>query len=643
MRLKALVILIMLVLLCNLSFAYNIFSPESPPGVAPGQVCLISGGTGCNMSGPIYMNNNNIYDGVFINATWVGIIYINATQVLNEYWVNESGDIMTGDLNMNNNDIQNVGEFTNFFDTMCPGNQYIYDINDNGSFSCGTPIDTWWPLGGSFLYNCSGSLCFDESKLNDTIDARDTDTWWPIAGYLINDSGNLNVNESMLNKTISGVINFSEHWVDEEGDTMSGDLNMSFHNISEVATIRADYYGSNSPIRFVDENGTVIAQMSTTNYTGWGSEYGDIVARTITVDRLIIRGLLNYSNTEPPDVWDADEIYINEFNFTFYFNESMLNNTIDTKIVEFNFSRWPLGDDYLVNCSGSLCMNESKLNATIETVSNETDPYFHYYFIYNQSTGYLELWVNNTKQQEWGNSTNVYGKATFYGNSFFQNMTGNDLLIDANVRVAYNINVSGWYYGNGSRLEGVCLTNGSGCGPNQTDTRIKSTPPYLYDNSTHIFFNESRLNITIQGNLNDTDTHIQGDGVYLYDNYTTMFLNESKLNNTITSLADVKAYEYNFTVVVSGGTGSAVSGQTFNYLITQVTVYPPTTPISYHFELNETTSGDIIDRDRKAHTGVWDIYKQHSLNDSVTATITNSNQDGNFTVRIKYIDNVIQV
>jgi hypothetical protein len=99
----------------------------------------------------------------------------------------------------------------------------------------------------------------------------------------------------------------------------------------------------------------------------------------------------------------------------------------------------------------------------------------------------------------------------------------------------------------------------------------------------------------------------------------------------------------NLSVTVSGGTGTATSVNTINYLITQIIVTPPSTPARYRFEMNETTSGLPIDRNRRRHLNTWNIYKTHSLNDTVTARIFNANVDGTYTVTIKYIDNVIQV
>jgi hypothetical protein len=109
---------------------------------------------------------------------------------------------------------------------------------------------------------------------------------------------------------------------------MTGNLNMEYHNISDVDTIRARFYGAASPILFVDENGTVVAQIKTTDYPDYGDDFGDLIVRTLTVDRLIINELLNYSLFEPPNIYNSDEVWIYEDNFTFYFNGSYYNNTV---------------------------------------------------------------------------------------------------------------------------------------------------------------------------------------------------------------------------------------------------------------------------------------------------------------------------
>jgi hypothetical protein len=104
-----------------------------------------------------------------------------------------------------------------------------------------------------------------------------------------------------------------------------------FTTLNVTDTIRAHNYGAMSPITFVDANGNPIAEISTSaNYSN--ASFGFLRVHEMIIDRLSILGLLNYSSSEPPDYYFSDNIYIykvgNNGTFTFYFNESKLNQTI---------------------------------------------------------------------------------------------------------------------------------------------------------------------------------------------------------------------------------------------------------------------------------------------------------------------------
>ena len=82
------------------------------------------------------------------------------------------------------------------------GNATFDYLFGNGGFLSGI-ADTWWPLDSDYLYNGSGSLSFNESKLNSSIDLRQTDTQVVSDGvYLYNDSTTMYFNETRLNATI---------------------------------------------------------------------------------------------------------------------------------------------------------------------------------------------------------------------------------------------------------------------------------------------------------------------------------------------------------------------------------------------------------------------------------------------------------
>lgn len=131
----------------------------------------------------------------------------------------------------------------------------------------------------------------------------------------------------------------------------------------------------------------------------------------------------------------------------------------------------------------------------------------------------------------------------------------------------------------------------------------------------------------------------KGDGSYLYNDSETMYFNESLMNLTVRNLAEVNEYEEVLTCTAISGDCSNTSSVSIDFLITQLTVTPTTNTTKYNFE-STRDDGDIIDKDRVRHTGIWDIYKNYALfNDTVNMNITNSDTDEQFTMRIKYIDN----
>ncbi len=90
--------------------------------------------------------------------------------------VNVDGDVVCESDSVNDaiascSDVVSCGVDTNA-STACSGSNVLL-----GDGSCAAlPVDTWWSLVGSYLFNNSGSLDLNESKLNQTIDDRDSDT-----------------------------------------------------------------------------------------------------------------------------------------------------------------------------------------------------------------------------------------------------------------------------------------------------------------------------------------------------------------------------------------------------------------------------------------------------------------------------------
>jgi len=110
------------------------------------------------------------------------------------------------------------------------------------------------------------------------------------------------------------------------------------------------------------------------------------------------------------------------------------------------------------------------------------------------------------------------------------------------------------------------------------------------------------------------------------------------VNQTLSNLSEIKVYYDYQTLTTSSGSGNATTGN-INFLVTRISVYPSSNSTKYRFLAYEQNTGNILDANRILHTGIWDIYKTHSINDNVVYNITNSNPDDNFTIKLTYSDN----
>jgi len=128
----------------------------------------------------------------------------------------------------------------------------------------------------------------------------------------------------------------------------------------------------------------------------------------------------------------------------------------------------------------------------------------------------------------------------------------------------------------------------------------------------------SSSHIVSIGNM--TASYFIGDGSHLYNvNYS------------------VSTHEETINVNIVNGSGTGTSSL-LNYEILQIIVEPTTSSNNYNFEAHETTSGNVIDRDRIDHTGDWNIRKNIPVSsDTITVNITSASIDEAFTVTVRYV------
>ena len=360
----------------------------------------------------------------------------------------------------------------------------------------------------------------------------------------------------------------------------------------------------------------------------------------------------------------GDDIYLYNNTSTIFLNESKLNETIGKRIIYSNAS-CDNPDVVCIQKENTFLVDQyitEGYRFNFRNMSNNT------YFFYNLTNGTLQLFVNGLLQQDWGHSTTIYGKATFLADAFFQNISGNSMIIDTNVLITGNLTVQDYYKGNGSQLTDVCHSDGTGCGSGQIDTQKAGASPYLYNDTTFIYFNETYLNgsITLIVNAstinwsniansptdisyfnndvgyiteaNDSDTHVAGDDNYLTNDSTIMYFNESKLNDTVQTLVGLQTEYVNITVTGGIGTGVTIDCCTPQGEIIQVAVFPTTTTNKYRFSANGTISGETVDADRKKHKGDWIVGHDGVtlVNETISLYLTHVNADELFIVRVRW-------
>ncbi len=158
----------------------------------------------------VYISADLEIDGTFYGTIDPGSI--------NDIWVNESGDTMSGDLNMNDNDIQNA-------QSLSFNNEEPYGWSSPGSST------------GQIAYDLSGGLWFHPG--GSAWGSYTSGTW-----YRIMDTGNTRWGDHISIDTGGDstpiTIDVDDDWVNESGDSMSGDLNMSDNNIYDANTIQAN-------------------------------------------------------------------------------------------------------------------------------------------------------------------------------------------------------------------------------------------------------------------------------------------------------------------------------------------------------------------------------------------------------------------
>lgn len=584
-----------------------------------------------------YLINNQTGDMIYISLnettlnntilTLLGLTEINASNI-EDIWVNETGDSMTGNLNMTGHNITNV--FSLGFEN---NNLTYFRIYDNGTkvtlqlwvngelqqdwgasttvYTTATFLDDIFGDGSTLLNVCLPNGFTVQGQPCNATTVFYTDEIW-----INNINGNATFNESKLNQTISNAITiqgFNGYYVSLDFTNTTGlsdgvDNDTTYENLSEF----------NNDVGYITDGNT-----------NWDNIYNFITLLNLTWNNILnipsgfVDGIDNEKTGASPYLYN-DSTYI-------YFNETLLNETIDARSDFDTDTQKDTNGFYLYNDSIYIYFNESMLNQTIDDRSDFNTDYcaggtcngnvlilgnltiIGDYVDAQVTTQYLNGTFLPSIDDIWNIGSPSMRWRYFYVNKIFADDWSNITITE-------------------SQISDLMHT---------IDTQKDTNGFYLYNDSTYIYFNETKLNETIYAiaGIVDTNTEKAGAQPYLYNDSDYIYLNETKLNATIVDISEVNVYQENITVTVSGGTGSGQSLNTIDFEITRITVFPPSSA-NYRFEAVQDSDGDIIDKDRIPHNGIWDIEKSYAIdNDYVNVSIFNANTDGSYIVRLIYLDN----
>ncbi len=251
-----------------------------------------------------------------------------------------------------------------------------------------TNTNTWWSLVGVYLVNNSGNLWFNDTLLNQTISALDTDTTYSSLSEFADDLGHIE-DDTDWNKTYADTLyavtgSGNSSWNESRGDTIYlGITDQRYNDSGEGDNWQANYTGYN--------------KTSWDIAWGWGDHSGEgyITGYTET-DPNWAGNQSNYIATGTSDAWQLVEDNITDLVHTTDTNESTrFSNLVSTcgagdfrTGVQSNGSAicdTPAGsgditsvqgDAYITNGADSgavtLAFNETLMNATCDARDADT-------------------------------------------------------------------------------------------------------------------------------------------------------------------------------------------------------------------------------------------------------------------------------
>ena len=203
---------------------------------------------------------------------------------------------------------------------------------------------------------------------------------------------------------------------------------------------------------------------------------------------------------------NASGPYLYNDTLTIYLNGTLLNLTIVDLVQEYDTNTEKNAAGYLYNDSTTIYLNDSKLNASVIDLTNGT------YVPYSNPINNVVLTGYNLTADflfgfvDWSQLTNVPNFLTGVTNNPYVYLNGTEVAFN---ETALNATISDL--------------------DTDTDSRVNTSGPYLYNDTYTVYFNSTLMNITIQqiADTVDTDTQKNTCGPYLYKDTVTIYFNET--------------------------------------------------------------------------------------------------------------------
>jgi len=185
---------------------------------------------GCTMKGDIDMAGYNITNAVYVNATYVNIS-VNSTQVNDPIWLNLTGGTLTGDVDMDNNHIDNVGNLT------VNDNLDCNDLDVDDTLKIGSDGSIIMGLRSYIRGFATADVRFGDSiipTINNVKDVGNTSHGWR-NGYF---SGNITADNYFGSGAyLTNVAGANSSWNESYADTLYSNLsNIADHPHQDVQT-----------------------------------------------------------------------------------------------------------------------------------------------------------------------------------------------------------------------------------------------------------------------------------------------------------------------------------------------------------------------------------------------------------------------